>query len=295
MARPIVLAHTGPSLVIQKCVDQARLWNPDSEVIVLTDPSNAGLRRCRVEMVSDYPESAAKFESVYQHYTTLGRKLAVAQMSRWMNIYDFVTKNGIGQFFSMDTDILLFCNVTEVAEQFQQYGITCHGRSCSGHVMFVNDPAAFTAYTDLMCAAYTDPDIHMWVKDFYADMQAKGLAGGFNDMTVYYLLKDRNPAMVGNTADVIDGATFDNNMNEPEGYEMRAGMKLIVWKDGRPHGKLLDGGGLIRFNALHMQGRSKDWMWFFDRPRAYGPLLPQRILLRKVIRKLIEKFGAAGR
>ena len=59
---------------------------------------------------------------------------------------------------------------------------------------------------------------------------------------------------------VVDGATYDRNINLSDGYEMSGSMKRVYACGGLPYCKLLDQGALVRFSTLHFQGTAKPWL-----------------------------------
>jgi len=81
-------------------------------------------------------------------------------------------------------------------------------------------------------------------------------------MTLLYLWAQEMSFEMVNNAQVIDGATFDHNINVaenylPDEYLMADGHKKIEWYDDLPHGRLNyhTWRYATKFNALHFQGQ----------------------------------------
>ena len=66
---PILFVHTGNSNIIAYALNQAKHFNPDSEIILLGDESNCWVKNQGFThaCVSDYSEMSEKFSGVYFH------------------------------------------------------------------------------------------------------------------------------------------------------------------------------------------------------------------------------------
>src|SRR5213079_2304430 len=65
------------------------------------------------------------------------------------------------------------------------------------------------------------------------------------------------PGAVGDVTAIIDGCTFDHNINLPDGFAMQERTKLIRFHDRRPYGWHEGSARYVRFAALHCQGDAK--------------------------------------
>ena len=71
----------------------------------------------------------------------------------------------------------------------------------------------------------------------FAVRQRHHLKGGATDMTAFELYGELNFGQVGEASFIIDGSTYDPNINMPQpGFEMANNIKRIVWQNGGPTG-----------------------------------------------------------
>ena len=89
---PIIFVHTGNSNIISYALNQARKFNPDSEIILLGDESNSWVQKhgFRHFNVSDYYGMAEKFNDVYVHMSPNPIGYERFCFQRWMVIKEFL-------------------------------------------------------------------------------------------------------------------------------------------------------------------------------------------------------------
>ena len=113
---PIIFVHTGNSNIISYALNQARKFNPDSEIILLGDESNSWVQKhgFRHFNVSDYYGMAEKFNDVYVHMSPNPIGYERFCFQRWMVIKEFLDScEEIDRFVYLDTDVLLYSILTE--------------------------------------------------------------------------------------------------------------------------------------------------------------------------------------
>lgn len=112
---------------------------------------------------------------------------------------------------------------------------------------------------------YTRSDLFKDLSDMYADLQKDGKPGGVCDMTIFDHYRRAHPGKTAELTDIVNDSVNDHNINMADGFELRDGLKEIVWVDNKPFGRHLETMRLLRFNILHFQGNAKAMMPHFLR------------------------------
>ena len=278
---PVVYIHQGNQPYLRTALEQAKRWNPE---VVLLGIGNKGMWSPWYPWIS---KRMIGFQAVYQHMNTNPEPFELACFYRWFALHDWMTEQGVDRVFYCDTDVMLYCNVTEWAESVGNPDVSFqipqhqpeYRWSASAHVsLWTRD--ALGAFCDFIMWLYTEDIGHLQQK--WAWHQETRTPGGVCDMALLWRwaigdLLARRLALV-NNAQVINGATFDHNINVAENYELDEyamwpeGTKKSSfkesWADNRPallkldeasreSGNLIHGSGEIVFaNALHFQGQN---------------------------------------
>jgi len=261
LSTPIIFFHYGTSDYLKYSIKSAKKNNPNSRIILLTNQENHSISLpdgCEKHLLDDYSDGYNKFVDVYEHLSTNDKFYEFICFARWFVIHEFVVRHNIPRFFYADSDVLLFCDIEEEAKKFETCKFTVTNCVSAG-ITFVNDVDVLKQYCDLCMNVYTRKDMFSYdrVSFHYMLLQKNGRAGGVSDMNLWDIMRRdgmNNPGMVGETSSIINGSTFDHNINQSDGYEMENGMKKITWKKGIPYVKNTWLDKDIRFNCLHMQG-----------------------------------------
>src|SRR5262245_35995883 len=125
MSLPIFIVHRGNSDYLKYCLDQVKKYNPGSVIYLLGDESNSGYDFVSHQHVSDYSDTATEFESVYRHLNTVRSDFVLFCFKRWFFINEFLIKHSnINEFLYLDTDALLYSNVTQEFAKFSNFEVT---------------------------------------------------------------------------------------------------------------------------------------------------------------------------
>jgi hypothetical protein len=225
-----------------------------------------------------YWRRAAAFEPGYVHLSSNPRDFELRCIQRWFAILELAREQGWERLVHLDSDVLVFSGLDRLAAAFGDAQLTLHGRSPAPHVLFVLDVEALESFVAFVEAQYSEPEQLEELRDFYREsFLDTGAAGGVCDMTLWNRFRAQGRARAYDTSAVFEGGTIDNNLNEPEGYRMELGLKRIEWREGAPHGVREDG-TLVRFHALHLQGRAKSCARLF---RSGRPLSRPRVALHR--------------
>lgn len=113
MPAPLIVHHGGFQPHIPFCLWQNRRANPGRPLIFLGDASNrVGGIDYRHEDVVNHQEKNASFVPAYRHVTGSEFLKERSHLERWFILSSFLEKNGIREFYFLDSDFLLFCDLT---------------------------------------------------------------------------------------------------------------------------------------------------------------------------------------
>lgn len=259
---PIVFIHQQNSEHLKYSLAQAKASNPRSTVFLLGDDSNSQHPCAEHHQFKDYFAGAAAFERVYKHYSTHSSQFELLCFQRWFILRDFLIAHDIDKCVYLDSDVLLYGNVTEDMSKFRMFDFTVCWNTI-GCVLFLNRLDGLKSLCQFIMDIYTKKDEYHYDKMVaqFAVRQKHRLRGGATDMTAFELYGELHFGRVGEASYIIDGSTYDPNINMPHpGFEMADNIKKVVWQDRQPYGIYVPTGEKVRFNSLHFNGTAKALM-----------------------------------
>jgi hypothetical protein len=261
-ALPIVVAHCSNSDYLQYTLAQAKSTNPHSTIYLLGDNDNTEYPFVEHRMISEYSRGADRFAEVYRHYTTIPVQYDLFWFTRWFVLRDFLSEAGINRCLYIDSDVLLYTNVTAAQTRFSQYDFTISHGMC-GCVFFLNRRQALSDFCDFVMDVFSGKDAyhHDRMLGLYVAMRKNMRPGGICDMTLLQFFAQANFGRIGEVSEIIEGSLFDPNVNiEAPGMQMDGGMKHLWWHEGVPYGRHVRTKQEVQFHSLHFQGRAKQRM-----------------------------------
>lgn len=269
---PVVFIHQGNQEYLSIALEQAAIRNG---VVLLGD--NDTLWR-NFDHMADLLAVAKDFDQAYVHMSTNPEPFERFCFHRWFALAEWMRRMRAERAFYCDSDVMLYCDVTEWAESVGNPDVSLqipkhqpeYRWAASGHVsLWTLD--ALSAFCNYIVAIYQESSELLEAKWHWHQTESK--PGGICDMTLLYLWASDTYRLglfhpttkIVNNAKVINGATFDHNINVAENYEldeyeMEAGHKRLWlyedWNDSRPVlGRVVtDSRERVFANALHFQG-----------------------------------------
>ncbi len=228
MRRPIIIAHHGNPHYLRYTLEQAKHYNND--VILLGDKKNAVLGNIvEHHLLDDFStsEGLSYFRNLYKHMSTNNYQFEKFCLKRWFQILEFIESNSIKSFFYIDSDVLLYSNISNVLEkvigdykaayniyiqQYEDYRWTASAHTSfwkteflRGFCSFVND-----SYENGINELEKKWDWH----------NEQGINGGICDMSLLYLFYLKNKNSIYNLLPVSrDIICFDYNINGSLNYK----------------------------------------------------------------------------
>ena len=268
MSVPIIYIQDSDKSYLPYVLWQARATNPKSDIIIITSPCAFYYRRdFQFFDINHFIKSFLEFSRWFVNFSTNDKSFEIKCFSRWFILHDFLHAQGIQRCVHLDSDVLVYSDLSRLADELSNYWMTTV--EISGHTNFINNRSFFDDWIAGIVKTYQDPDrdrnLRQKVEEYY---QVRGEVGGISDMTFHTENRLAHPDRVIDLQHVRpDQTVFDVTLDHPMGMKLNAhGVKDLVWKDGIPFGTLNEEGGQVRFHTLHFQGTKKSMIPRYTRP-----------------------------
>ena len=275
----IVFVHQGANRYLPMALAQACKANPGRRIILLGDASNAdaghlcspggnsGGNSGSIEHHAAWqPDKATQaLASTYIHSSGNPAAAEIACLERWFVLARFCRAQAIKSVLYVDSDVMIFSDMLDASCRFADCDFTLSYGIC-GHASYWNDISVLEGLCDFILSTYGGAQSAGLIAklESFGILSEAEIAHGISDMTMLKLFAKRHEGKVGETTDVIDGTTFDNNISFPDHgahqFQMHRGAKRLHWKNGQPFGTVAGSGQAIRFDLLHCQGIGKMYM-----------------------------------
>lgn len=266
---PVVLIHTGRQDYLECGIRQACKTN---KVYLIGDSrpfdDSDNFTFLEIGLYNDGIEPLLndRLQKCYVHLNTTPEGYERFCYCRWIILNSFMEKHNLDTVFYIDSDMLLFADVTSEWKKFDQYDMTLLHRT-TGSASFITR-RGLNNFLTMLFEIYENKNSYHFqkIKSHFDIRQKHGLSGGVCDMTLleyfhYHAEFGGGPGRVGEMMQIIDGTTYDHNINvSDQDFAMLDGTKHVKIIDKQPYvynEKLKQN---IRFNGLHFQGQSKPLM-----------------------------------
>lgn len=260
MSIPIVFIHQNDSPYLPFSLVQSKELNSKSSIFLIGDNSNNYYKFVEHDNITNYFNQALQFAKIYKHMSPNKLSFELFCFQRWFILKDFMVKNNIQKCVYLDSDVMVYTNLTEEQKKFSHFDFTISSKVGNPNCSFINNIEALENYCNFLIKLYTDSELFKLLKLQLEEKSLKGLKEGISDMTgfeEYFKTKLNN---LGTLQHVIDDSTYDRNIRRSHGFEMDDNLKKIYWINNQPFCKQLDSDKLIKFNTLHFQGSAKQYM-----------------------------------
>ncbi len=257
---PVILIHYGNSerYPLNIIINQSRRFG--NETTLIGDPTNGAEHQ-----IADYNHEAEAFAQHYEHLSTNSIRFEEFCIIRWFILREWMTQNRVDLVLYIDSDVLLYANAETEWKKYRDCALTLALGTSPATSYFTL--AGLGAFLDFVLDVYVNRnDNFVEFQRIFRDMRAQNLPGGACDMTLFKFFKEQTARVkVGEMTDIIEGATWDHNINASDGYETAAGTKLVRFVEGKPFVLHEANDALVQFNSLHFQGRGKPLIQRFAR------------------------------
>ena len=270
MAIPIILIHRSNSNYLPYTIAQAKWTNPRSHLFLIGDESNR-YELVEHKSIAAYMDSATQFAYVYRHLSTNPIEYELFCFQRWFILKDFMARQALEQCFYLDSDVMLYENITHDQQRLKDISIALTADVPSA--VFVNAFTALEQFCHFVFNLYQNPNSLQRLEAAFKEQLHNSTATSISDMFAFAEYRQQYPHAVGNLLEITEDSTYDVGMTTSDGFEMTNGLKNICFKQQQPFGQQLDSGKTIRFKVLHFQGRAKHYI----KDYFTGDRLPDRL------------------
>ena len=241
--------------------------NPKARFHYITD-GKENIRGVTVHDIANYRDIDVKaLEANFISLSSIPSELELAWIKRWIVLRNFMSQNCLDKVLYLDNDVLLFTSALEWPQEVRSADYSL-SENCSPHTNCINNFSALEAFVDYILDIYVNRNFEFnKLKSIYEEMQAKKASGGVGDMMLWTNFSNQYlfPRAVTDISQIFDkNQSFDHNIHTTNDIWVKSGKyKKIIFKDGCPYGKQLNGGSLIKFNTLHFQGGAKRKMFHY--------------------------------
>lgn len=263
---------------LKHALEQAQEYN--CRVILIGDDSNVSLK-VEYYHYAKYAQEAETFGTHYVHMCTNPYEFELYNLQEYFVLKQFMRARGLERIFLCDSDVMLYCDITELESKLGLYDIACsiaktqwkYRWSASAHVSYWS-LESLTEFCEYIQRVYTTPKLLTKLREKWDWHQQEDKTGGICDMTLLWLFCAGKKVI--NLAQVRDDAVFDDNINVsenwlPDEYRMKTGIKEVTWQQNQPYGFNLKLEKWIRFNALHFQGAAKKLLSSYAKEKYDNP------------------------
>ncbi len=288
-------------------INHTKKYNPTSQIIFLGDSANKKVEKYGVvhREIKDYSVKADFLAKSYKHLSPNGYIPELICLQRWVCLAEYVNKNNTqGSFILLDSDVLLYCDITEYAKKyFEGYDISLCGKFGPGYVIF-KDKSVINKLAQTIMDYYDKEKISLLEKIYEEKKKYKqtGIKNkeyssfdlenpGISDMTLIELFINNHPNIkILDMVQIRDDIVFDTHIGKgDERFPLSPRMKKIKMLEGLPYCYNVIDKKWIRFLSLHFQGYYKKYMFLYytaakkgvpNKLQGYLNLVKQIIKLR---------------
>jgi hypothetical protein len=255
---PVVFIHKG----YQSYLDYTTRQSSRNNQVHFIGTNNPGNHVTFFD-INQYEKYINNFSSVYEHLSTNDYNYELFCFLRWFILKEHMEKNNLDVVFYVDSDVMLYSDITKEYEKFNQFDLTLLHRTAAISSFFTK--TGLDNFCDFLINTFTNKSSYNYKKisSHYYTRKDFGLPGGVCDMTYFdffHYMDDGGggPGKVGEMMVIIDDSTYDHNVNVSDQYFDFNGIKNIKIKDGYPYVYSHKLKKDIKFNSIHFQGGAKN-------------------------------------
>jgi hypothetical protein len=253
--RAIVLIHRGTSWYLKYTLQQLRLANPHSRLVLLGDQKQFLYARfAECYSIESFAYAAAELDRFYIHLSPNTPEYEKFCLARWFILLEFARRHHVESIVHFDSDVMVFSDVWIEMERFKhddaaKTGFQGPNSLLINRISFLDD---FCAYIVHMYQHHSDS----LAKNYY-EWLSNGSYGGISDMHFLHTFCALGSYRVADNNSRVHGSIFDDNIQSADGFKMENGLKKITYIQRIPHFHPADNSAVIKVNAIHFQGGSK--------------------------------------
>lgn len=257
---PVIFIHQGYQPYLNFTVQQASKKNKVFFIGTQEPPKNDNVSFFNLQNYNKYTN---QFSEIYENLSTNNYDYELFCFLRWFVLKEFMEEQNLDTVFYVDSDVMLYVNISEEYKKYEQYDLTLLHRSAAISSYFTK--LGLDNFTNFLIKTFSNKQSYEYQKiaSHYYVRQKFNLPGGVCDMTYFdffHYMDDGGggPGKVGEMMSIINDSTYDHNINVSDQYFDFNGIKNIKIKDGYPYVFNHKLNKDIKFNSLHFQGGAKN-------------------------------------
>lgn len=300
----IIITHRGNPAHLKYVLAQLKETNPGANIVLMGDKSNNRYSFVKHAMLSDYFNMADKFSKVYKHLNSTDISYELFCYQRWFCVYEYMKKNNLKDVFSLDSDVLVYDDLTKLNKFLSKYDFAVSAKSLTnknenpGNWM-AGPPLGYFKIETLksLCDFFTDS----YTNKKYTKLFDKKMAYhakrnepyGVCDMTqIYFFAKEHQKNMF-NLSDIfeLDGekTRIDETILDTSDFVCDDNHKKLLFEGKTVYAFDKKYQNKIRFPLIHFQGycpvNAKEWI-----PDYYIGKRYKFCLLKRKIKHIFSKI-----
>jgi hypothetical protein len=267
---PVVVVHHGWTPYVEPCLRKAVDSNPHGRVVLIGDDASANVGIGEHHRLDDPSllDDVREFQRVYEHLSSSKSEIFERFcIERWFFVRNFMRRERLDRCLVIDSDVLLFCDVTEEAGRFHDVAMTFARWDpvrLLPHCNFVGCRDAIESFCRYVLHLYGNPSLLDAVK---ARNSKKFVRHWVSDMSLFHEWSSSSDFPIGMLEDAIrQGVGYDDCIDRTGSFRRHTPLpgvlrpwKRIEYRDGVPHGTHLRSGD-VQMKCLHFHGAFKDLM-----------------------------------
>lgn len=264
MAETIAFVHAGTAAYVPYALLQARVHNPDAEIVLLGDRANAHLAALpgvRHENTENYNTMAGELKKVFRNFSSNPPLFERVCLERWMHLLEYMQAHHLDRLLYLDTDVLLYTPAHLGFAQLPPTGMTVAG--ISGHTNYIRGQGTLQAFCQYILTTYSTPAGLAFIEDEFTEFRKRHRLGGISDMSFFTWFRQLNPNLVQDIAPVQNHSAYDITLDYAQGFEEKNGIKKLTMGHGHPVAYQKKEGSPptpVEMRTLHFQGQNKPLM-----------------------------------
>lgn len=232
------------------CVKSIKTHSPDCRIVRF---GNKKPIECPYEFepLDRWNRSSGTFSSVFETHQKYDRWCILRAINRWLVFYDYCLEKGIREFFTLDSDVLIFCDLDRMNQLWSEAPIS---------VQYVPSCTLSTLGCSYIRDIRVIAEFRTWLMKLYQDKKALERFGGDDcDMGLWTDFLRTNLQWKWNDLyQPREGTVFDCNLTLTDGWKAENGSKAFVWKNHKPYAVYK--GQEVQLNSMHCWGPWKTRM-----------------------------------
>ena len=205
------------------------------------------------------------FMNNYVHMSTNKQRFEQTAISKFFLLKEFMQKFNFTKIFHIDSDVLLYKNISFFEDYYSHYDFTLTYNQQCGNSFFTLE--MLQDLCEKILKIYIDRDKYFWFVDLQKiyERTPPGQPGGICDMTILKHYKERKECnsrfTCGEMSEIVDGFRFDHHIrSKDDSYEMDGERRKIEFINNTPNSFNKNLNKHIKYLSLHFGGKAKEYL-----------------------------------